>query len=160
MDSDTKCFDHPFRTVSQNNENENGAAIGVEFMKFEHPVEYPTDEEVHAMAAKVIWGKDGASNPYHTSGGKLLALVEEIVKKDTLADLLEEEKELLWLLRYVIWYLKEEFQEFITVPEFDSFIRWTHRPTEVGPKNLSLIVGLSVCVFCGFHKKQSWDLIF
>ena len=102
MDSNSKFFAHPLRTVSQNkNEsgNESGAAIGVEFMKFEHPVIYPTDAKVYEMAAKSIEGKDNTSNPFHTRGGKLLKQVEEIIRRDTLADLLEEEKELLWLLR-------------------------------------------------------------
>ena len=58
MDSNSKFITNPLGTVSQNkNENtsESGApTIGVEFMKFDHPVIYPEDEEVFHVAANII----------------------------------------------------------------------------------------------------------
>ena len=64
---------------------------------------YPSEDIVFETAAKVIQGSpDGDDNVLLVKGGKRhKEQMEDIIKRDSLASMFEEDKELLWKLRYV-----------------------------------------------------------
>ena len=99
MSADTQNLLNPLGTVASSG-NENGPCIVIEFMKFAHTVAYPSDDIVFEIAAKSVAGRDASKHPYLVKGGKQHRMqIEEIIKKDSLASMFEEDKELLWLLR-------------------------------------------------------------
>ena len=94
-----KKFDglNPLFTVACSG-NENGPCIIIDCIKFICPVSYPNEDEILSKAVSTACL---FQSPYTTSTSKsLVSRMEEIIKKDSLASLFEEEKELLWHLRY------------------------------------------------------------
>lgn len=97
MASNSQNFLNPLGTVASSG-NENGPCIVIEFMNFVHTVVYPSDDFIFEIAAKSVASRD--NHPFLVKGGKQhRQKIEEIIKRDSLASMFEEDKELLWKLR-------------------------------------------------------------
>ena len=84
------------------NSNESGPCLFFELTKHENSqIVYPSEEDVFATAAKVVQANDG-DNVLLVKGGKQhREQIEDIVKRDSLETMVEQDKELLWKLRFV-----------------------------------------------------------
>lgn len=102
-------FFNPLGTVMSSNDN--GPCLVFELMNFKNTVVYPSEDIVLEIAAKCIEGvgADG-ENPLLVKGGKQhREQIEEIIRRDSLASMFEEDMELLWKLRsiffvFVLWF--------------------------------------------------------
>jgi len=100
---------NPLGTVI--NSNESGPCLAFELDKVNNRnggmILYPSEDIVFETAARVIEGsQDGDDNVLLVKGGKQhKEQMEDIIKRDSLASMYEEDKELLWKLRYFIFYL-------------------------------------------------------
>ena len=98
--SSTNDFFNPLGTVM--NSNESGPCLFFELTRHENSqIVYPSEEDVFATAAKVVQANDG-DNVLLVKGGKQhREQIEDIVKRDSLETMVEQDKELLWKLRFV-----------------------------------------------------------
>jgi len=96
------CIDSPLNplgTVLSHSGQENGPCLLIEFTKFAEPVSYPPDDKIFELAAKEIEHGPGG-NPLTVKGSKQhMASIDDIIKRDMLLPMFEQDKELLWVLR-------------------------------------------------------------
>ena len=99
IDNSSNDFFNPLGTVI--NSNESGPCLAFELTKHENSqIVYPSEEDVFATAAKVVQANDG-DNVLLVKGGKQhREQIEDIVKRDSLETMVEQDKELLWKLRF------------------------------------------------------------
>lgn len=99
IDNRSNDFFNPLGTVI--NSNESGPCLAFELTKHENgQIVYPSEEDVFATAAKVVQANDG-DNVLLVKGGKQhREQIEDIIKRDSLETMVEQDKELLWKLRF------------------------------------------------------------
>ena len=88
-------FLNPVGTVASS-ENENGPCIVIDTMRFANTVSYPPVDDIYKVAINTS-SHDQAEN-YKPNDQEIFEL-QEVISKDSLASLYDEEKELLWKLR-------------------------------------------------------------
>eukprot|EP00794_Sanderia_malayensis_P015189 gene15189-16756_t len=90
---------HPLGTVVSNSNQESSPCLLFDFTKFAEPVSYPTDDKILELAATTVQSRNGL-NDLMTKGNKEhKKLIKEIIGRDPLLPIIEQDKELLWFLR-------------------------------------------------------------
>ena len=72
-------------------------------MNFAHTVRYPQDEIIFEAAASCVKSQteNFSNNPLLARGSRRHRMqIEEIIKKDALSSMSDDDKDLLWTLRY------------------------------------------------------------
>lgn len=93
---------NPLGTVATSS-NENGPCIYIDLMNFAHTVRYPQDEIIFEAAASCVKSQteNFSNNPLLARGSRRHRMqIEEIIKKDALSSMSDDDKDLLWTLRY------------------------------------------------------------
>lgn len=109
---------NPLGTVASS-ENEGGPCIVINCMKFSNQVAYPMEEEIIELA-QCAAARASVQNP--TASRQQLSHIEEIIKKDILASLFDEEKELLWQFRNVC---RSDYPE--SLPKLLQSVKWNRK---------------------------------
>ena len=92
-------FLNPLGTVM--NSNETGPCLAFELEKYGNKVvKYPSEDKVLEKAAQVVeWNSEGEHILLVKGGKQHKEQIQEIINRDSLAYMYEEDKELLWKLR-------------------------------------------------------------
>ncbi|KAK7093438.1 phosphatidylinositol 4,5-bisphosphate 3-kinase catalytic subunit alpha isoform-like [Littorina saxatilis] len=104
------------------NPNKDCPCLEIEFDRFSHPVLYPPEAHFEQLARMVSLKEyqNGAIQPTEANK-KDLAALQEIVSKDPLSDMSEQEKELLWIMR------EECLKMPLSLPKLLQAIKWSDR---------------------------------
>ncbi|CAH2246595.1 phosphatidylinositol 4,5-bisphosphate 3-kinase catalytic subunit beta isoform [Pelobates cultripes] len=90
---------NPMGTVRTNPYIENAAALHIKFHEFSKPVYYPPFDKILEKAAEIARHSDSLT--MSGRGGKKFNIeLKEIMERDPLCQLCENEKDLIWTLRY------------------------------------------------------------
>ncbi|XP_034023735.1 LOW QUALITY PROTEIN: phosphatidylinositol 4,5-bisphosphate 3-kinase catalytic subunit beta isoform [Thalassophryne amazonica] len=89
---------NPIGTIQTNPYTENATALHIHFVEYlSHPIIFPPFHKILEKAADIVKATDGASM---SRGGKKFHIeLKEIMERDPLSQLCENEKDLIWTLR-------------------------------------------------------------
>ncbi|KAM6932970.1 phosphatidylinositol 4,5-bisphosphate 3-kinase catalytic subunit beta isoform [Xenentodon cancila] len=90
---------NPIGTIQTNPYTENATALHIHFPEYSsHPIIFPPFDKILEKAAEIAKASDGV--PMGRGGKKFHIELKEIMERDPLSQLCENEKDLIWTLRY------------------------------------------------------------
>ncbi|KAM3874811.1 phosphatidylinositol 4,5-bisphosphate 3-kinase catalytic subunit beta isoform [Diretmus argenteus] len=109
---------NPIGTIQSNPYTENATALHINFPEYSaHPVIFPPFDKILEKAAKIARASDCA--PMGRGGKKFHIELKEIMERDPLSQLCENEKDLIWTLRYDC---RENFPQ--SLPKLLLSVKW------------------------------------
>ncbi|XP_062843396.1 phosphatidylinositol 4,5-bisphosphate 3-kinase catalytic subunit beta isoform [Trichomycterus rosablanca] len=110
---------NPIGTVQTNPYTENATALHVSFSEYSaHPVIFPQFDKILEKAAEIAGATDSMS--MGRGGKKFFIELKEIMERDPLSQLCENEKDLIWTLRYDC---RENFPQ--SLPKLLLSVKWS-----------------------------------
>uniref|UniRef100_T1J0V3 Phosphatidylinositol-4,5-bisphosphate 3-kinase n=1 Tax=Strigamia maritima TaxID=126957 RepID=T1J0V3_STRMM len=111
---------NPLGTVGSN-PNKDSPCIEIKFDRFAHPVIFPTYEEIRELDRVVTTLEGGSIYDKGCPTNADLTLLQDISQRDPLSEVSEQEKELLWKLRYHCKWIPD------TLPKLLDSVKWNSR---------------------------------
>ncbi|XP_072318072.1 phosphatidylinositol 4,5-bisphosphate 3-kinase catalytic subunit beta isoform [Eucyclogobius newberryi] len=109
---------NPIGTVQTNPYTENATALHINFPEYlPHPVVFPPFDKILEKAAEIA--RDDCA-PMSRGGKKFHIELKEIMERDPLSQLCENEKDLIWTLRHDCW---ENFPQ--SLPKLLLSVKWS-----------------------------------
>ncbi|XP_036418277.1 phosphatidylinositol 4,5-bisphosphate 3-kinase catalytic subunit beta isoform isoform X2 [Colossoma macropomum] len=110
---------NPIGTIQTNPYTENATALHIRFPEYStHPVIFPPFDKILEKAAEIAGASD--SMPMGRGGKKFHIELKEIMERDPLSQLCENEKDLIWTLRYDC---RENFPQ--SLPKLLLSVKWS-----------------------------------
>uniref|UniRef100_A0A3B3BLJ0 Phosphatidylinositol 4,5-bisphosphate 3-kinase catalytic subunit beta isoform n=2 Tax=Oryzias melastigma TaxID=30732 RepID=A0A3B3BLJ0_ORYME len=110
---------NPIGTVRTNPYPENATALHIHFPEYSsHPIIFPPFDKILEKAAEIAGSSD--STPIGRGGKKFHIELKEIMERDPLSQLCENEKDLIWTLRYDC---RENFPQ--SLPKLLLSVKWS-----------------------------------
>ncbi|XP_030008526.1 phosphatidylinositol 4,5-bisphosphate 3-kinase catalytic subunit beta isoform [Sphaeramia orbicularis] len=110
---------NPIGTIQTNPYTENATALHIHFPEYSsHPIIFPPFDKILEKAAEIARASDCA--PMGRGGKKFHIELKEIMERDPLSQLCENEKDLIWTLRYDC---RENFPQ--SLPKLLLSVKWS-----------------------------------
>ncbi|KAM8853882.1 phosphatidylinositol 4,5-bisphosphate 3-kinase catalytic subunit beta isoform 1-T2 [Synchiropus picturatus] len=110
---------NPIGTIQTNPYTENATALHIHFPEYSsHPVIFPPFDKILEKAAEIVKASDCIS--LGRGGKKFHIELKEIMERDPLSQLCENEKDLIWTLRHDCW---EKFPQ--SLPKLLLSVKWS-----------------------------------
>ncbi|XP_016887681.1 phosphatidylinositol 4,5-bisphosphate 3-kinase catalytic subunit beta isoform isoform X2 [Cynoglossus semilaevis] len=110
---------NPIGTVQTNPYTENATALCIHFPEYSsHPVVFPPFDKILEKAAEIVGASD--CSPMGRGGKKFYIELKEIMERDPLSQLCENEKDLIWTLRCDC---RENFPQ--SLPKLLLSVKWS-----------------------------------
>ncbi|XP_062438860.1 phosphatidylinositol 4,5-bisphosphate 3-kinase catalytic subunit beta isoform isoform X2 [Rhea pennata] len=110
---------NPMGTVQTNPYTENATALHIRFQEYsKHPINYPPFDKILEKAAEIARSSDNAAMAGR-GGKKFYVVLKEIMERDPLSQLCENEMDLIWTLRYDC---RENFPQ--SLPKLLLSLKW------------------------------------
>ncbi|XP_026185369.1 phosphatidylinositol 4,5-bisphosphate 3-kinase catalytic subunit beta isoform [Mastacembelus armatus] len=110
---------NPIGTIQTNPYTENATALHILFPEYSsHPIVFPPFDKILEKAAEIAGASDCA--PMGRGGKKFHIELKEIMERDPLSQLCENEKDLIWTLRYDC---RENFPQ--SLPKLLLSVKWS-----------------------------------
>uniref|UniRef100_A0A663E764 Phosphatidylinositol 4,5-bisphosphate 3-kinase catalytic subunit beta isoform n=1 Tax=Aquila chrysaetos chrysaetos TaxID=223781 RepID=A0A663E764_AQUCH len=110
---------NPMGTVQTNPYTENATALHVKFQEYsKQPINYPPFDKILEKAAEIARSSDNAAMAGR-GGKKFYIVLKEIMERDPLSQLCENEMDLIWTLRYDC---RENFPQ--SLPKLLLSLKW------------------------------------
>ncbi|XP_037534406.1 phosphatidylinositol 4,5-bisphosphate 3-kinase catalytic subunit beta isoform [Nematolebias whitei] len=110
---------NPIGTIQTNPYTENATALHIHFPEYSsHPIVFPLFDKILEKAAQIARASDCA--PIGRGGKKFYIELKEIMERDPLSQLCENEKDLIWTLRYDC---RENFPQ--SLPKLLLSVKWS-----------------------------------
>lgn len=110
---------NPIGTIQTNPYTENATALHIHFPEYSsHPIVFPPFDKILEKAAEIARASDSA--PIGRGGKKFHIELKEIMERDALSQLCENEKDLIWTLRYDC---RENFPQ--SLPKLLLSVKWS-----------------------------------
>uniref|UniRef100_H2SZ17 Phosphatidylinositol 4,5-bisphosphate 3-kinase catalytic subunit beta isoform n=1 Tax=Takifugu rubripes TaxID=31033 RepID=H2SZ17_TAKRU len=110
---------NPIGTIQTNPYTENATALHISFPEYSsHPIIFPLFDKILEKAAEIAGASDCAS--MGRGGKKFHIELKEIMERDALSQLCENEKDLIWTLRYDC---RENFPQ--SLPKLLLSVKWS-----------------------------------
>ncbi|XP_029964192.1 phosphatidylinositol 4,5-bisphosphate 3-kinase catalytic subunit beta isoform [Salarias fasciatus] len=110
---------NPIGTIQTNPYTENATALHIHFPEYSsHPIIFPPFDKILEKAAEIVGASDCVSGA--RGGKKFYIELKEIMERDPLSQLCENEKDLIWTLRHDCW---ENFPQ--SLPKLLLSVKWS-----------------------------------
>ncbi|XP_061683150.1 phosphatidylinositol 4,5-bisphosphate 3-kinase catalytic subunit beta isoform isoform X2 [Syngnathoides biaculeatus] len=110
---------NPIGTIQTNPYTENATALHINFLEYApHPIIFPPFDKILEKAAEIARASD--CSPMGRGGKKFYIELKEIMGRDPLSQLCENEKDLIWTLRYDC---RENFPQ--SLPKLLLSVKWS-----------------------------------
>ncbi|KAI4893118.1 hypothetical protein NFI96_020627 [Prochilodus magdalenae] len=110
---------NPIGTIQTNPYTENATALHIRFPEYSsHPIIFPPFDKILEKAAEIVGASDSMS--MGRGGKKFHIELKEIMERDPLSQLCENEKDLIWTLRYDC---RENFPQ--SLPKLLLSVKWS-----------------------------------
>uniref|UniRef100_A0A8C5TQP0 phosphatidylinositol-4,5-bisphosphate 3-kinase n=1 Tax=Malurus cyaneus samueli TaxID=2593467 RepID=A0A8C5TQP0_9PASS len=137
---------NPMGTVQTNPYTENATALHIRFQEYsKQPINYPPFDKILEKAAEIARNSDNAAMAGR-GGKKFYVVLKDIMERDPLSQLCENEMDLIWTLRYDC---RENFPQ--SLPKLLLSLKWNKLEDVAQVREKTMMVGKSNLSLFGFY---------